>query len=279
MSTLVLIDDFLAQPRIAVVGISRQPATPGRAIAKRLQETGHTVYLVNPNAAEIDGLRCYASLDELRGEGIGAVMLVGTPELSEAAVKDCEALGIRRVWLHRGLGPGSYSAAAESYCREHGLAVISRGCPMMFAGAVDPAHRLMRVLQDPAAERDPGQLRAALLFGLLGWALGAAALGLATVLWSVAAALWVRLAASPVVFGLLGWLHGRRFPRRRPLPTALLWLALAVILDLFIVGWLVVGLGIFASPVGTWVPFGLLTFAAWLGLRASRRRSPAPAEG
>ncbi len=54
--------------------------------------------------------------------------------------------GIPRVWLHRGMGPGSSSDAAAAFCREHGIAVIPGGCPNMFGATSDPGHRCMRVM-------------------------------------------------------------------------------------------------------------------------------------
>ena len=45
------VDDFLAQKRIAVVGASRDKRHPvGGAVYRRLKQTGHEVFAVNPHA-------------------------------------------------------------------------------------------------------------------------------------------------------------------------------------------------------------------------------------
>jgi hypothetical protein len=57
---------------------------------------------------------------------------------------ECIDLGIPRVWMHRGVGPGSFSIAAAEYGRAHGITVIDGGCPLMFGPTADGAHKAMR---------------------------------------------------------------------------------------------------------------------------------------
>jgi hypothetical protein len=45
--------------------------------------------------------------------------------------------------MHRGFGEGSVSEAAAEYCRDHGMAVIAGGCPLMFGPTSDFTHRAM----------------------------------------------------------------------------------------------------------------------------------------
>jgi hypothetical protein len=46
--------------------------------------------------------------------------------------------------MHRSLGGGSVSKAAHAYCREHGIATIAGGCPLMYEPTSDGGHRFMR---------------------------------------------------------------------------------------------------------------------------------------
>ena len=46
--------------------------------------------------------------------------------------------------MHRSFGAGSVSEPAAQYCREHGIAVIPGGCPMMFCEPVDFGHKCIR---------------------------------------------------------------------------------------------------------------------------------------
>jgi hypothetical protein len=48
--------------------------------------------------------------------------------------------------MHRSFGGGSVSAAAVEYGRAHGVEVLAGGCPLMFCGKVDPAHKCIRWL-------------------------------------------------------------------------------------------------------------------------------------
>jgi hypothetical protein len=39
---------------------------------------------------------------------------------------------VKRVWLHRGGGPGAVSPAAVAACQETGMKVVAGECPFMF---------------------------------------------------------------------------------------------------------------------------------------------------
>jgi len=139
--------EFLTQPRIAVAGVSRDPKQPANLIYRRLRDTGHEVFAVNPNAKEVEGDRCYRAVTELP-EHVDGVVVVTPPEASAAVVEDCALAGVPRVWLHRGIGPGSVSEEAIEACRAHGIAVIPGGCPNMFGATSDRGHRgMLHILQ------------------------------------------------------------------------------------------------------------------------------------
>lgn len=145
MTTLPLADaaaEFLSQERIAVAGVSRDPKQPANLIYRRLREAGHEVYAVNPHADEVEGDPCYDSVAALP-VGVDGVVVVTTPETAEAVVADCAAAGIERVWLHRGMGPGSLSEDAVAAARAAGISVIPGACPCMFGATSDPGHRWM----------------------------------------------------------------------------------------------------------------------------------------
>jgi uncharacterized protein len=136
---------FLASQRIAVTGVSRTPQGHGaNTVYKRLRDRGYDVFAVNPNAEKVEGDRCYRDLREIPG-GVDAVVIATRPAAADATMRECAELGISRVWMHKGLGPGSVCADATVYGREHGVTVIDGGCPLMFAPTADVAHRLMRL--------------------------------------------------------------------------------------------------------------------------------------
>jgi uncharacterized protein len=140
------IADFLAQGRIAVAGVSRDnhhhPAA--NLIYRRLKQTGHEVFAVNPHLQTIDGDRCYPDVQSVPG-GVDGVVIVTRPETSAKIVRECGAAGIRRVWMHRSTAKGSsVSPEAVEYCHAHNISVIAGACPMMFGPGVDFGHACMR---------------------------------------------------------------------------------------------------------------------------------------
>ena len=149
-------DEFLAQRRIAVAGVSRDPKQPANLIYRRLRDTGHEVFAVNPNTAEAEGDPCLPKVSAIPG-GVDGVVIVTTPEAASDVAEDCIAAGVERVWFHRGMGPGSLSEAAVSRCREQGINVIAGGCPNMFGATSDTGHRCMRTMLQ-RTRRIPGRV-------------------------------------------------------------------------------------------------------------------------
>jgi len=137
---------FLASRRVAVTGVSRTPQTHGaNNVYRRLRERGYQVFAVNPNTDQVEGDRCYQDLKSIPG-GVEAVVIGTRPGIADDTIRECAELGITRVWMHRGPGAGSVSAAATSYGRAHAITVIDGGCPLMFAPTADLGHKIMRLV-------------------------------------------------------------------------------------------------------------------------------------
>ena len=146
MSTLrEAADEFLAQHRIAVAGVSRDGKQSANLIYRRLKDSGHEVFAVNPNADTVEGDRCYHSVKDIPGT-VDGVVIVTPPDAAPDIAADCAAAGVTRVWLHRGVGPGSSSPEAIEYCHEHGITAIPGGCPCMFGETSDPGHKCLRAM-------------------------------------------------------------------------------------------------------------------------------------
>jgi predicted CoA-binding protein len=140
------VNDFLAQKRIAIAGVSRDNShhPTGNLIYRRLKKTGHEVFPVNPHMQTFDGDRCYPNMQSIPG-GVDGVVIVTRPEVTARIVHDCNDAGVRRVWMHQSLGKGSsVSQEATEYCREHDISVIAGSCPMMYGENVDFGHMCMR---------------------------------------------------------------------------------------------------------------------------------------
>ena len=138
--------EFLANRRVAVTGVSRHPTQHGsNVVYRRLRERGYEVFAVNPNTDEVEGDICYHDLRSIPG-GVEAVVIATRPELGEETIRECADLAIEHVWMHRGPGAGSVSAAAADYGRQRGINVIDGGCPCMFAPTADIGHKAMRIV-------------------------------------------------------------------------------------------------------------------------------------
>lgn len=123
---------FLAARRIALVGLSRQPADFTRTIAKAFLARGYQVVPVNPAAAGevMEGAAVLARVQDARPP-VEAALLLTAPAQTAAALRDCLEAGVRKVWLHRGGGQGAAGPGDLEFCRANGLDVTWDLCPFM----------------------------------------------------------------------------------------------------------------------------------------------------
>ncbi len=147
-----LVKDFLAQKKIAVVGVSDQRETGCNLAYRKFKSEGYQVYAINPRLTQYESDPCYPDLKALPEKPDG-VFILANPQVTETIVRQCVELGIPRVWMHCMMGtkPGlaanmtSVSQPAVQLCREHNIAVIPGSCPNQFLKP-DFGHALMRVL-------------------------------------------------------------------------------------------------------------------------------------
>lgn len=145
-----LVQDFLAQKKIAVVGISDKRDTGCNLAHKKFKENGYQVYAVNPRISTYDGQPCYPDLKSVP-EKVDAVFILANPKVTEQIIQQCVDLGVKRVWMHCMMGtkPGlaagmtSVSQSAVEMCKANGIAVIPGACPNQFLKP-DFGHAMMR---------------------------------------------------------------------------------------------------------------------------------------
>ena len=142
MPSKASIDRFLQCERLAFVGVSRNPKEFANVVYREFRDRGYEVFPVNPNADEVEGVRCYRTIAELPDVD-GAVVMVPAAGATEV-VEQCAARGIGRVWLHRGAGKGSVSDEAVESARAAGIDVVDGACPLMFLTDTGWVHRLHR---------------------------------------------------------------------------------------------------------------------------------------
>ena len=131
-----MVEEFLAQKKIAVVGVSDKRDTGCNLNYRKFKETGYQVYAVNPRISEFEGDPCYPDLKSIP-EKPDAVFILASPKVTEEVVQQCVDLGIKHVWMHCMMGtkPGlvqsmtSVSQDAVQMCRENGIAGHPRLVP------------------------------------------------------------------------------------------------------------------------------------------------------
>jgi hypothetical protein len=145
-----MVKDFLAQRKIAVVGVSDKRETGCNLNYRKFKDNGYQVYAVNPRIATYDGAPCYPDLKSIP-EKVDAVFILASPKVTDLIVDQCLELGVKHVWMHCMMGtkPGlaasmtSVSQSAVEKARANGIAVIPGSCPNQFLKP-DFGHAMMR---------------------------------------------------------------------------------------------------------------------------------------
>ncbi len=113
---------FLANRRIAVTGVSRNPQGHGSNIVyQRLLDRGYDVFAVNPNADTVEGDPCFPDLRSIPG-GVGAVVIGTRPDHAEPTMREAVRLGSPRS----GCTAPSGRAASPTLRRYTGASTVSR---------------------------------------------------------------------------------------------------------------------------------------------------------
>ncbi len=104
-----------------------------------------------------------------------------------------------------------------------------------------------------------------LAHALAGWALCAATMGIGMALTSLDTALIIHAIAAPIIFAGVSLAYFRLFHYTAPVPTAGIFIGVVIGMDFFVVAMLINrSLDMFASLLGTWVPFTLIFISTWL---------------
>lgn len=134
------IQDFLAQPVLALAGASRSGKRFGNAVLRTLLQKGYTVHPLHPEAPTLQGRACAATLADLP-EPVGGLVVVVPPAQALRLVEAAAQAGLRRVWLQ----PGADAPEVADHARALGLTVVAGTCILMHARPTG-LHRLHRWL-------------------------------------------------------------------------------------------------------------------------------------
>ena len=101
--------------------------------------------------------------------------------------------------------------------------------------------------------------------GLAGWALCGATMGIAMATTALSRALVIHAIVAPVIFAALSLVHFRVLGYGAPLRTALVFITIVIVMDVVVVALMIErSFQMFASPLGTWIPFALIFLSSWI---------------
>jgi predicted CoA-binding protein len=147
MVSMQAVNEFLAQRRIAVIGVSDAKGSFAKTVYRELRAHGYDVVPVNPMATTVDGDRCFPDVASVPGPIDGAIVMVNR-DISASIVSDCATRGIKRVWLFKGIGgPGAVSDEAVRIAHEHSISLVEGACPLMFLETPAWIHRVHRFVR------------------------------------------------------------------------------------------------------------------------------------
>jgi len=133
MSKQEQIKRFLSAGAFGVVGASSNRQKFGNRVLRCYIQNGKRAIPVNPNEAEIEGVACVKSVEELPPEA-KSISMITPPAVTEKLVPLAIAQGIENIWMQ----PGAESPAAVALCREKGINVIADGsCLLVVLGYHD----------------------------------------------------------------------------------------------------------------------------------------------
>ena len=104
-----------------------------------------------------------------------------------------------------------------------------------------------------------------LVFAFIGWAICGAIMGIGRAITSLESTLVIHAIGAPVVFAGLSFIYFKKFHYTTSLQTALAFLAFVIFMVVFVVALLIEkSFAMFASLLGTWIPFALIFLSTYL---------------
>lgn len=112
---------------------------------------------------------------------------------------------------------------------------------------------------------NPKKLATLLAHAFIGWALCAATMEIGRATMALQNALIIHAVGAPIFFMIMSLIYFKNFNYTSPLQTAIMFVGFVIAVDIFVVA-LVINrsLDMFASVLGTWLPFALIFTATYL---------------
>jgi acyl-CoA synthetase (NDP forming) len=152
------LDSFFAPESIALIGASRDlEKIPGRLLSMlRKNDYPGSLYPINPNYDEIDGLKCYKSIAEI-GAPVDLAIIVIPARTVVGALEQCTAAGVKNAVI---ISSGFAEEGGDSAAMQAAIAALAKRTGMRISGpnAEGFYNELQRVAAtfSPAVDVKPG---------------------------------------------------------------------------------------------------------------------------
>jgi hypothetical protein len=123
---------------------------------------------------------------------------------------------------------------------------------------------------------NPKKLITLLVHALIGWALCAATMGIGMATTSLQNTLIIHAIGAPIFFTIVSLIYFKKFNYTTPLLTAIIFVGFVMAIDFLVVALLINrSLDMFASLLGTWIPFALIFASTYLtGTYVAKKAKP-----
>ncbi len=126
------LDSFFAPESIALIGASRDlDKIPGRLFSMlRKNEYPGKIYPINPNYADIDGLKCYKSIAEV-GAPIDLAIIIIPARAVLGALEQCAAVGVKNAVI---ISSGFAEEGGDSAAMQDAIVALAKQTGMRISG-------------------------------------------------------------------------------------------------------------------------------------------------
>lgn len=113
----------------AVVGSTHDTSKWAYKVFHKLHSRGYNVFPVNPKQDEVDGVKCYHSLNEIE-EPIDVISLIINSKAGLEVVEQAKEKGIKNIWCQ----PGAESQELIEKAKSYGINIIHNECVLVELG-------------------------------------------------------------------------------------------------------------------------------------------------
>jgi acetyltransferase len=126
------LDTLFAPESIALIGASRDlEKIPGRLLSMlRKNEFPGSIYPINPNYADIDGLKCYSSIADV-GQPIDLAIVIIPARAVLGALEQCAAAGVKNAVI---ISSGFAEEGGDSAAMQDAIAALAKKTGMRISG-------------------------------------------------------------------------------------------------------------------------------------------------